>query len=85
MPWWRRAGASNHVSIFGYLLLYFMCASLCYNSVGMTALKIVYVYVSILSLWNIADAGTFYRNTSRVTTVYCNYVWRHAGVPGQVN
>ena len=42
-----------------------MCASVPYNTVGMTQLKIAYMYLYILSLWNITDAGTLYKNTSR--------------------
>ena len=42
-----------------------MCASVPYNTVGMTQLKIAYMYLYILSLWNIGDAATLYKNTSR--------------------
>ena len=42
-----------------------MCASVPYNTVGMTQLRIAYMYLYSLSLWNIANAGTLYKNTSR--------------------
>ena len=62
-----------------------MCASLCYNSVGMTALKI------FICIFLFDHCGTspmpahFIETPVGVATVYYNYVCRHAGVLGEVN